>query len=447
MKQMIHKLIAVVMALILTVVMAVTISYAWVILSDAPTADGIQVTIGGGKTILVAADHSQAVNGVVYHYPGVFSDTLNFRQYSQYDYLGEVAALAPVSTADGYYWLVPEYYDLFDKEIATGEASVGEMKPYDEFTVDTDLAYANLTAQDAETAEKGHYIYLDFWVVSPRSDYVLRVSRGDENGGSFALELMSPAAVDGNGDGTPEVYRLVETTGSAAASLRIGFLVNEADADSDAMACYLRSGYAASDVTTLRGVYQESKDGMSYEAFDRFTIYEPNADKHPFGIDVTYSMTLPLAVMGNTVMPVSIADRLTVQLTNRWRMVTDMDGIALEQMFQTAIAGKTYGSLDEMKTAFYHGYLQGQFAPYINTGAFVKRTADLYAMAQSSNGNLASLDTAGATDDVYITALQQNVPQRIRMFIWLEGQDVDCNNQTGAHDFALSIELAGSDQQ
>jgi hypothetical protein len=321
------------------------------------------------------------------------------------------------------------------------------MKPIGQFTVDTDLAHANLTAADEVTAEKGHYVYLDFWVVAPGSDYYLRVSRGDENGGSFALELMSPTGMDGNGDGVPEVYRLTETIGSAAASLRVGFLVNEAEVDPRAMAQYLRSGYASSNFTLLRGVYQEARDGMSYTSSDRFTIYEPNGDLHPFGLNGSYCVTMPLTVRGNAVAYASIADRLTVQLTNRWRTVTTAQGVSLEQMFQTAIAGRGLESTEQMKSVFYQGYLQGQFAPYVNTGTFIKRTADLYAMAQSSNANLASLDTAGATDDIYITMLQQNVPQRIRMFIWLEGQDVDCINQTGAQDLALSIELAGSNQQ
>jgi hypothetical protein len=55
-KKMIRKLVAAIMALTLTVVMVVTVSYAWMTLSAAPVAEGIQITIGGGNTILIAAD-------------------------------------------------------------------------------------------------------------------------------------------------------------------------------------------------------------------------------------------------------------------------------------------------------------------------------------------------------------------------------------------------------
>jgi hypothetical protein len=56
-----------------------------------------------------------------------------------------------------------------------------------------------------------------------------------------------------------------------------------------------------------------------------------------------------------------------------------------------------------------------------------------------------NLTTSGATDDVYITMLQRNTPQRIRMFIWVEGQDIDCadsNSEQGS--FVLNLELAGA---
>ena len=48
--------------------------------------------------------------------------------------------------------------------------------------------------------------------------------------------------------------------------------------------------------------------------------------------------------------------------------------------------------------------------------------------------------------DVEIIKLERNVPQRVRMFIWLEGQDIDCSDKISSARFAVSIELAGGDQ-
>ena len=57
--------------------------------------------------------------------------------------------------------------------------------------------------------------------------------------------------------------------------------------------------------------------------------------------------------------------------------------------------------------------------------------------------SLQSLGTAGATSDVMIVELEKNVPQRIRMFIWLEGQDPDCIGFADSVPFAIGLELAG----
>ena len=84
-KKMIRKLVAAIMALTLTVVMVVTVSYAWMTLSAAPVAEGIQITIGGGNTILIAADYAGVADGETYHYPGHFSSSLNFTKLQQYD--------------------------------------------------------------------------------------------------------------------------------------------------------------------------------------------------------------------------------------------------------------------------------------------------------------------------------------------------------------------------
>lgn len=72
MNRIYRKLIAIIFALVLSVAVVVMSSYAWFVLSGNPAVTGIQVAIGGGNTILVAADVQQEVDGVVYHYPGRF---------------------------------------------------------------------------------------------------------------------------------------------------------------------------------------------------------------------------------------------------------------------------------------------------------------------------------------------------------------------------------------
>jgi hypothetical protein len=112
---MIRKLVAAVMALVLTAVMIVTVSYAWFTISDSPAVEGIQITIGGSNTILIAPDVSKKVGDDTYHFPGHFDNNLHFSGYEQYDYLNGLAGLTPVSTADGVNWYLAETYDYNDR--------------------------------------------------------------------------------------------------------------------------------------------------------------------------------------------------------------------------------------------------------------------------------------------------------------------------------------------
>ena len=438
-KKMMRKLIAAIMALTLTVVMVVTVSYAWMTLSSTPVAEGIQITIGGGNTILIAADKVVMVDGETYHYPSHFSSSLNFSKHEEYDYLKALASLTPVSTADGLHWFFPDYYDYNDAEVLSGDASVGQIKPIADFVMDDDMEYANVSK---ENSKGGNYVYLDFWVVSPASDYNLRVSRGDDNGGSFVLELMSPEA-----DG--ETYTLVSTEGSAAASVRVGFLVDDAVVVDDTMLYYQSSLTYSSDYTKLKGNYRDPQDSYWFSDGYRFTIYEPNADLHPNGVNGTYEVTNPIGWNGSEAQLADIRSQLTVQLANSWKDGSALNEVAFPQIFATWKAGKNLSGMTaaEIKQAFYGEYLQYQVMPYVNKGSFVQMTSALYAYGQTVDAQqLSGLNRAGATSDVTIVKLEKNVPQRIRMFIWLEGQDIDCTAGVGAQDLALSIELAGSNQ-
>lgn len=432
------KLIAVVMALIISVVMVVTISYAWTTISTAPIAEGIQITIGGGNTIMMAPDISKTVDGTTYHYPGFFDDTLNFSRFEQYDYLKQLSALLPVSTADGINWFIPEYYDILDEAVINGTACVGEGKPVTEFTLDDMLEYANLTEKKDKD---GHYIYLDFWVVSPGSDCTLRVSEGDENGGSYLLELMAPTLY---ADGS---FTLESTSGTTAASARVGFLVDPDYVTDNTMLYYQQSYTYKEQYQRLRGSYSE-RGSKWYSSDYNFTIYEPNGDQHPNGEDNTYVITSPLGYSDGQIVLADIRNSLAVQLKNSWKTASSA-GIGIEEVFRTAIAGKNINSEAEAKDALYNKYLQGNFIPYVTKGSFVTNTEDLYSYYASGNivdtEEMSSLGLSGAAESTCIVKLEKNVPQRIRMFVWIEGQDVDC---TGAEavDFAISIELAGSTQ-
>ena len=448
MKKIYAKLILITVTLLMSVSVVAMSSYAWFVLSKNPVATGIQVTIGGSNTILIAPDITETENGMTYHYPGEFSDKMNFARHESYDYLKNLGGLNPVSTVDGVNWFLPTYYSVTDPEVQSGKVLSGSLREYEDFVLDSTLQHGNLPKTEEEKIEAGSYIYLDFWVVAPGGDYTLRLStpykEGDETGGSFLIDLLQPEATN-NASG----YVLNYPESKAAAAARVGFLTNPDRITDDTMLHYQHSQWFDPQYTSLNGFFFEAGTSAELES-NRFTIYEPNADFHPDGTaaDGTYVETKPIALKNGVVMATSVKDRVTVQLQSSWRPADSGNGTAIEQIFQAAVLGMELSDMDEQDVAdaFYGSYLQGQISPYVKKGTFIKKTADLYKFGRSATAEeLKSLDIGGATEDanIYIIKLERNVPQRIRMFIWLEGQDVDCVDNVRSSCFAVNLELAG----
>lgn len=442
------KLIAMALALTLSVSVLIMSSYAWMVLSSSPAATGIQVIIGGGNTILIAPNMKHEYNGKTYNLPGHFSDKMNFSGYGMeksYGYLSEVAGLTPVSTSNGREWFV------------SGNK------------VDTFYKNANLPkyVEDENGGQipnkkvgEGNYIYLDFWVVSPSGNYDLRISTGDgtSDGGSFVIDLPEPKIETEGEITTGTLYQ--ETGKSAAASVRIGFLANPILLEEE-MQAYVNSVYNDDRFKSLRGFYREPDSGSFEIDSEKFTIYEPNGDFHPLDekLNGSYVQTKPLMLENGVIKEnPDIWNHLTVQLKSDWAVDKNENKI-VEQIFNTNVIGnKNLKNAEEKNLSdyFYRGILGGQFSTYVMKGKFMTSAETLESAAIAGNGNVSSdqvsawkesVATSGATEDVIIIELEQNVPQRIRMFIWLEGQDIDCPASANSARFAVNIELAGGTKE
>ena len=425
------------MLLVISSVMIVAVSYAWVTLSSSPTVSGIQVGISGGRTILLAPDIVKTVTDggseTSVHYPGSFSDRLTLSRFETYDYLETLNGISPVSTADGINWILPEY-----------DPSTGAIKDISEFTVDNTLASANASGDDA-----GGYVYLDFWVVSPGTDYELRVSMDKIAGtGSFLIEhpkvVSEEAALSG--------FSMIPSGDRVGSIARVGFLVNRSTADTETMLEYSRSPEYQSAYRSINGVYPEKGETVADPSEYKFTIYEPNGISHPqSGADEgKYIITEPLTYDADigSITTADISGILTVQKNNTWK--SEDSRLHLYDILQTALVGETGLTESEAAYKLFHDYLQGQVEGYVNSAEFFSNTSVLYSIASNGVVDPGRIEQftigAGATDDVFITALERNTPQRIRMFIWLEGQDFDCTNTESvpASDFSVELELAGS---
>lgn len=416
-------------ALLCAMAMIVMSSYAWLTASTSPVAEGIQVAVGGGSTILLAPD---LVNDAGVHYPGAFGATLRLDDLLDAD---AYSGLTPVSTADGLNWYLPVYYTEDDPEVQAETAKAGDLKPYDQFLCDETLTHANLPAGDEATAE-GSYLYVDFWVVSPGSRYELRVSTSNDASGAGSYIADLPKVIE-----TADDFAMQTPEYPASESLRVGFLVNQ-NAAADSAAAYANGGDQR--YTTLRGGYQEAgKQVQPAFSYNTFHIYEPNGSSHSALGEKGYIATYPLGWNGTSVTGIPVGGKLSVQMASRW--TEDMVNDVFKASVQQAQAAGT-ATAEEVQARFYKT-LAGR-SDYVNKGQFIQNTGKLYEnLGQDGTVSwvtLEQMDKAGANESNSIVTLERNVPQRIRMFIWLEGQDADCISGAAVSGFAMRIELAGS---
>ena len=385
---------------------------------------------------MIAPDIITTIDGVSYHYPGEFSSTLNCSQLDSYDYLQELGGLTPVSTADGIHWFYPSYYEENDEDVLKGLGTAGDLRPFGEFPMDNSLLYANQPA-DSEHLSTGHYIYLDFWVVAPDADYVLRLASGKE-GGTYVIDLLDWETSSQTSSG----YTLQDAgITSTSTSVRVGFLTSSEHISDSSYLHYYNSNAYNPKYTSLRGVYAETGNAQENLENYRFMIYEPNADSHPTGKAPAGSLkaTYPLGMVSGVATPVDVGNVTAVQMTNWWKKAESGSGLLIEQIFQTALYGKR--DYEAAAESFYSGYLQGQLLSYIDRGDFIKNSNTLSDSISAER--LQTIEKSSATEDVYIIKLERNIPQRIRMYVWLEGQDIDCDSSVAANRFALGLELAG----
>lgn len=414
-------------ALLCAMAMIVMSSYAWLTASTSPVAEGIQVAVGGGSTILLAPDR---VNDAGVHYPGAFGATLRLDDLLN---TGAYSGLTPVSTADGLSWYLPVYYTEDDPEVQAGTARAGDLKPYDQFLCDERLIYANLPVDD-ERAAKGSYLYVDFWVVSPGSRYELRVSTSDDASGAGSYVVDLPQVVE-----TEDSFDMQTPEYPASESLRVGFLVNQ-NAAAESAAAYTANG-GDQRYTKLMGDYQKVGEQVQPASYNTFHIYEPNGSSHSAQGETGYIATYPLGRNDTSVTGIPVGGRLSVQMASQWEedRINDLFTASVQRAGDTATAADVQARL--YKT------LAGR-SDYVNKGQFIQNTGKLYENLGQDHtvlqATLEQMAKAGANESNSIVTLERNVPQRIRMFIWLEGQDADCVSGASVSGFAMRIELAGS---
>lgn len=422
------KLTSAVILMVVSLSLMVTVSLAWFTLSTAPAVESIKLVIGGDNTIKIASNVQETIDGVTVNYPGFFDKVTSLN-------VEQGALLAPVSTADGVNWFV------LNEEM---NSSKKEMTSLDDFVLDNQYTYAN--------SKDGGYIYVDFWIQSSLDNCILRLTSGDATGeevGSYVVQLPSSVKNKKNTTG----YSLKDSFKTLSSSVRVGFLVNSDTVNDNAvMTSYMNSTAYDENYKSLKGVYNSNSD---YE----FTIYEPNGLSHSNegqsvilthkGLefiscgDGEYHITNPIGLNADGEKELmTIADRLIVQTENRWKQ--NDESLMIDDLYQGYLMSSSHPSLDD----FYKNFLHDTYLPYVSSGHIFEDTWNLYIAGDNANVKsqevLSELDFSNVNQASQIVRLKKNVPQRIRMFVWIEGQDIDCNYFAADKTIALRLELAGS---
>lgn len=442
MKKSLMKLSAAAILAVIAMVVSVVATFAWYTVSTKGEVGGMQLNIGGSHTIQIAADIAMTTENGMVHYPAVFSDSINFSRIPSYDYLKEIVSLTPVSTADGIHWFFPAADEAEGQNILSG------------YLMDDTYSYANLSQLPADDSVHGSYVMVDFWVMSP-TDCSLRVSYGDGDNGTYVVGLPYPEK------GTNGTYEMDAPDALLPACVRVGFLADTRPADEASLRAYMASAAFDDDVFRLKGVYGEAGEDWDYMS-SPFTVFEPSGDVHsgesvysqtPDGsiyrpcVDGTYVKTYPIGYVDGQAQPVDITHRTTVQTATQW--LEEGEDLLIQQLFQTYMLGESQDAdAQDLFSEFCSKYLGYRCDSYVEKGAFIKQTGALNQMCgddgTTSVEDFDALVRAGATDDVVIVELEHNVPQRIRMFVWVEGQDVDCANVLASSGLMINLELAGS---
>lgn len=458
MKRSYSKMIASGFLTLVSILLVVSVSYAWFTLSGTPALTGVDINIGGTNTIKVAPDITAEVEGETVHYPGAFSDTLNVKECDSYSYLNNLFGLTPVSTADGLHWYMPS---------AASHMDVTEERLLSDYVLDNKLSYGNILKTDKDASEKGNegsYAYIDFWMVSPQDDCNVRLSIGDKEEGSYVIGL--PRAKEDAASQTG--YSLDEEDQLVSSTVRVGFLVNtDKITDNLPMQTYVNSEEYSSLYKELKGIYQEKGKTIPFDTDYQFTIYEPNGDLHSSkGVsyiqtkkgleyvdckDGDYVVTNPIGYENGKAVIADVAEQLTVQKKNTWKLA-DNGELMLSQIFQSALLNLDLdgASEEDVTSLFYKEDWMNPYSSYVERGSFIKNTQELYLAGNdgvTKAKNMKYIAEANTTEQAIIVNLKKNVPQKVRMYVWLEGQDVDCVRETAAEYFAVGIELAGSQHE
>lgn len=461
-------------------------AYAWYTLSTNPEVKGLQFNVNGDQAIQVSKDGENFSN----------SEDLSSK-------LQDYAELVPVSTVDGLNWFECKY-DTSGNVLQEKSKLYGNQFRYLRFPNGGNVKKSGKSDADTNTntdTKDGHsyYIYTDIYLRTQekKADVYLTIPSDSQNYQSKADDTEK----NHYGSYVMSFYKkdnqITLTQGGSETSARVGFLMlgsgtESPDAD-------------GSDESKTKVTYPEpEKTEAGTSAEYPFFIYEPNADlrsqldkssdeykvdkyiagfeaKNFYGTDGQklsyagasgyYFPTYPVKMDETTLNQISEmlnagnssteiqntledvntytnrqekisvfpSDHLIVQKKSTWRAQSTRDDNTSSQ---------PEGTQEGQKQLKFDSTLIGQMGTFISADSLYQ-TMNLTAdkTLNNSNTDYHPIEVKNQNPDlrsgVKLTTLYKDKPQKVRLYFWLEGQDIDCWNDIADTDFLVNLEFAG----
>ena len=492
-------------SLLMALIMLVTASVAWFTISTAPEISGIQVGIYADRTLLLSSDNTEyvqyldlsskfkdlaplhpvsTVDGLNWFIPTYNSKTGELRDASEFilDDKLEYANIIKVESVPG------DYYEDTTPDLIEGEIQDNANKGYyvyaDFWMKTEDEGGCNVRLTIPHYAEFDTNSGSDFKTAFDRQkDAEEEVAQGWY--GSYVLNSEYILGEDGT---VGLVSREAET------AMRVGLLLNpddppereDDDDDGDESSGTESSAPESSDPDDDG----EDEEDVYADEKNKFFIYEPNADirsafNKPLG---TYNKSEVDYILGYKFNSESYKDGtyfVTQPLAKqKYTRTVEQKGIdestgeeTVEEVEEDYFGGKVVDITDYDKTKLivqkHSEWDLESLAQKLNDGGVPNsndvvypmggflNTETLYEMLTGEDANDVNttesgieinnpnrlVDVSGMTTDIagssIIVKLEKEKPIRVRLFIWLEGQDVDCWNDIAAGRFIVNLELAG----
>ncbi len=438
------KLAVAVSGVVASAVMLGSAAFAWYTLSTNPEIRGMQFTVGADETMLISIDE-----GKTFH-----------RSVDLSDKLGEdMEIIRPVSTIDGLNWYVCDY-----------QTGSGNIKQNEFFLLD----WCDCTEKDDKgntvheyCSKAGFYAYTDIWVKSEgkanirlsvpndvddynketsSGSYVLSydlvnnttvklLSKGPETCARVGMlvfketDSANPVVLGKDENGNDRDAKTVDS------SLIENFFIYEPNADVRSELDKQSDKYMTDIYVSMMEIKGFDAKDLDYDESDGSYIQTyPIKGTHSADIKTSYDSTSktykPLSASPHVFNPLN----LIVQSAAKWNALqpnsTDKTSVFSILSANDLIMNLMVNS--KIERGFFNATPGTSFYDGRTANEKIEKTNDYTTTAISANS---------ATSQVLFEMNEGKVRQ-IRLFFWIEGQDIDCWNDVAGMNFIARIEFA-----